>query len=116
MRRILTLLIIVVIAVAPASMISAAVCHHHGAAEHALARSSTDPRIANTARTEETAASLSKKGILSDTASGFFLADMLPTPELAPPFRAAEHLGRILLNESMLPGASLRPLLQPPAS
>ena len=116
MRRILTLLIILVIAVAPASMISAAVCHHHNALEHALARSSPDPRIANTARSEETAASLSKKGILSDRASVFFLADMLPAAEVAPPFHASEPLRRILLNESTLPGASIRPLLQPPAA
>ena len=116
MRRILTLLIILVIAVAPASMISAAVCHHHNALEHALARSSADPRIANTARSEETAAALSKKGILSDRAAGFLLADMLPAPELAPPFHASEPLGRMMLNENALPSASIRPLLQPPAA
>ena len=107
---------IFVLAVAPASMISAAVCHHHSAIEHALARSSADPSIANAALSEETAALLSKKGILSDNASGFFLADMLPATELAIPLRAAEPLRRTLLNESALPGASIRPLLQPPAA
>jgi hypothetical protein len=115
-RRILTLIIMLVIAVAPASMISAAVCHHHSAVEHALARSSADPRIANTARTEETAAALSKKGIISDTASGFLLADMLPAPELKTPFHASEPLDRFLPSESALPSASIPPLLQPPTA
>jgi hypothetical protein len=115
-HRILTLLMILVIAVAPASMISAAVCHHHSATEHALARSSADPRVANNARTEETAALLAKKGILSDRAAGFFLADMLPAPVLPMPFHVPEPARRILLNESALPSASIAPLLQPPAA
>jgi len=110
------LFIILVIAVAPASMISAAVCHHHSALEHALALSSANPRIANSARTEETAALLSKKGILSDRSSGLFLADMLPAPELAVPFRAAEPLEQFLLNERALSDTSIRPLLHPPAA
>jgi hypothetical protein len=115
-RQILTLLIILLIAVAPASMMSAAVCHHHSAIEHALARSSADPRIANAALSEETAALLSKKGILSDTASGFFLADMLPATELALPFHTTEPFKHLFLNESALPGTSISPLLEPPAA
>ena len=107
---------IIALAVAPASMISAAVCHHHSALEHELARLSPDPRVSNAARSEETAALLSKKGILSDTASGFFLADMLPATELVLPFHTAEPLKHLFLNESALPGTSISPLLEPPAA
>lgn len=116
MNRILTLLMIIVLAVAPASMLSAAVCRHHSAIEHDLARASADARIANAARTEETATLLAKKGMLADEASGSFLADMLPMAGLTPPFDTAERLKRLLANENALPGASVRPLLEPPAA
>jgi len=107
---------IIALTVAPPTMLSAAVCHHHSALEHALARSSKDPNVANAARSEETAALLAKKGTLANESSFFFLADMLPATQLALPFPTTETVRRIVLNESLLPGAAIPPLLQPPAA
>jgi hypothetical protein len=115
-NRILVLLTMLALVIAPGTLVSAAVCRHHSAIEHELARSSADAKIASVARSEETAALLSKAGALSDTASGVVLADMLPTAEFTPPFPVAERLSRLFPSEDSLPGASVRPLLHPPAA
>jgi hypothetical protein len=115
-RRILTFLMMIMLVVAPSAMVSAAACRHKNPLEHALARANADAKIANVARSEETAASLSKKGTLSNAASGAWLADMLPPPEFAIPFHIAEPVQRSFGNEDALPGTSIRPLLEPPAA
>lgn len=116
MSRLLSLLMIIMLLVAPCSLVSAAVCRHQSPIEHALARESSDAKVSNAARTEETSASLSKKGSLSDAPSASFLADMLPPSGLSAPLHFAESLRRSFPDDNSLPGTSLRPLLEPPAA
>lgn len=116
MSRLLTLLMIIMLVIVPSSMVSAAICQHQSPVEHALARADSDARVANVARSEETAASHSKKATLFDAPAVFLLADMLPTAQLTPPLGGAEPIRRSLLDEGRLPGTSLRPLLEPPAA
>ena len=115
-NRILTLLMILVLVVAPGVSVSAAACRHDNAIQHALARSSPDARVANAALTEETAASLAKKGTLSDAPSGAWLADMLSPPQVTIPWHRAEPIRRFYTDENVLPGTSVLPLLQPPSA
>ena len=116
MRRVLTLLIMVMMVLAPSTMVSAAICQHRDAAEHMLARTSADAKIANSARTEETAATLAKKGVLADAPSVSLLADLLPPFELVPPAAVASMSLRPVLDDIAPGGTSIRPLLEPPAA
>lgn len=116
MSRILTLLMIIILAVVPCSMVSAAICRHQNSIEHALARANSDAKIANVARTEETAASHSKKGTLFDAPSAFLLTDMLPPSRLSVPLGVAESIRLSFLDENRLPGTSPPPLLEPPTA
>jgi len=114
--RLLTLLMLIALMIAPCSLVSAAVCRHQSVADHALARVSPNAQVAGAARSEETAASLAKKGTLADAPSASLLADMLPPQGLKAPLRAAEPVRRPLLDDNRLPGTSVRPLLEPPAA
>ena len=58
----------------------------------------------------------SKKGSLADGGSVSWPSDMLPAPGLNVPFRAAEPIERNPAEAPVLAGASVRPLLEPPAA
>jgi hypothetical protein len=117
MSRLLTLIMIVVLVMAHGSSVAAAICRHDSRAEHVAALQSDDAGIAAVAAGEEDAAKMgSKKGSLADGASVSWSSDMLPAPGLLVPFRAAEPVERNPAEAAVLAGASIRPLLEPPAA
>lgn len=117
MNRFLTLLMIVVLVFAHGSSVAAAICGHASGAEHVAALQSGDAAIANLAMSEETADKMaSKRGPPADSGSVTSPSDMLPSPELEPPFRVSEPLDLDLADPQVLAGASPRPLLEPPTA
>jgi hypothetical protein len=117
MNRLLTLMMIVILVIAHGSSVSAAICHHATSAEHVAALASHDARIATVAFGEEAADELaSKKGAPADSGSVSWPSDMLPSSGLQAPFRASEPVERDPADAPVLIGASLRPLLEPPAA
>jgi hypothetical protein len=117
MSRLLTLMMIVILVIAHGSSVSAAICRHANGAEHAAALASHDASIAAVAFGEEAAAKVaSKKGAPADSGSVSWPSDMLPAPGLAVPFRAIESVAGDPADAPVLVGASLRPLLEPPAA
>lgn len=117
MSRLLTLIMIVVLVLAHGSSVAAAICRHDNGAQHAAALQSDDAGISAIASGEEDAAKLgSKKGSLADGGSVSWPSDMLPSPGLNVPFRAAEPIERNPAETRILAGASVRPLLEPPAA
>ena len=117
MSRLLTLMMIVVLVIAHGSSVAAAICRHDSGAQHVAARQSGDAGIAAVASGEEDAAKMgSKKGSLADGGSVSWPSDMLSSPGLKVPFRAAEPIERDPAEVPVLAGASVRPLLEPPAA
>jgi len=117
MARLLTLLMMLTLVVANGSAAAGAVCRHGDARAHAIARQSTDAKIAAAALTEETAAAAaSKKGALGGSASLSLPAYIVPqaAPAFAP--RAAEPVRGWTREPAPLPGRSIRPLLEPPVA
>ena len=116
MSRALTLMLIVILVMAHGSSVAAAICRHQSGVEHAAALRSDDARISTVAFSEEAAEKMaSKKGPPADTGSVSSPSDMLPAPALPVPFRANEPAERNPADVPVLVGASLRPLLEPPA-
>lgn len=116
MPRLLTLMLIVVLVIAHGSSVAAAICRHDSNAQHVAARQSGDAGIAAVAAGEEDAAKKgSSKGSLADGGSVTWPSDMLPIPGLDVPFRTAEPVERNPAEPPVLAGASVRPLLEPPA-
>lgn len=117
MTRLLTLMMIVVLVIAHGSSVAAAICRHDSGAQHVAALQSDDAGISAVASGEEDAAKKgSNKGSLADGGSVSWPSDMLPSLGLNLPFRAAEPIERNPAEAPVLAGASLRPLLEPPAA
>ena len=117
MFRLLTLMMIVILVIAHGSSVAAAICRHDNGAQHVAALQSDDAGISAVASGEEDAAKMgSKKGSLADGGSLSWPSDMLPAPGLKVPFRAAEPVERNPAEAPVLAGASVRPLLEPPAA
>lgn len=117
MARLLTLMMIVILVIAHGSSVAAAICRHQSGGEHIAALQSQDTKISAVAIGEEAAGSVvSKKGAPVDGGSVSWPSDMLPAPKLTVPFRATEPLEREPTDARKLVGASVRPLLEPPAA
>lgn len=117
MTRLLTLMMIVMLVIAHGSSVAAAICRHDSGAQHVAARQSDDAGVAAVASGEEDAAKMgSKKGSLADGGPVSWPSDMLSSPGLNVPFRAAEPIERNPAESPVLAGASIRPLLEPPAA
>jgi hypothetical protein len=115
MSRLLTLLMIAILVVAHGSSVAASVCRHQSSVEHVAALRSHDAKIAAVALDEEAAGKVaSKKGQTANPAS--WPPGTLPAPDLAVPLRLTEPVDLRLADASVPPGASLRPLLEPPAA
>ena len=117
MPRLLTLIMIVVLVIAHGSSVAAAICRHDSGAQHVAALQSDDAGISAVASGEEDAAKMgSKKGSLADGSSVSWPSDMLPAPALRVPFRETEPVDLDPADAPVLAGASVRPLLEPPAA
>ena len=117
MSRLLTLMMILVLVLAHGSSVAAAICRHQDGVEHVAALQSEDAGISAAAYGEESAAKSGfRKGAPADSGSVSWPSDMLPTPELAPPFRTREKVERSPADAPRLTGASIRPLLEPPSA
>jgi hypothetical protein len=117
MTRLLTLMMIVILVIAHGSSVSAAICRHSSGAEHVAALQSHDAGIAAVAFNEEAAGkAASRKGAPADSGSVSWPSDMLPIAGLDAPFRASEPVERDPADAPVLAGASVRPLLEPPAA
>jgi hypothetical protein len=115
MSRLLTLMMIAILVIAHGSSVAASVCRHQSSAEHAAALRSRDARIAAVALGEEAAGKVaSKKGQTVNTVS--WPPVTLPAPDLPVPLRLTMPVERRLADSSIPPGASIRPLLEPPAA
>ena len=117
MPRLLTLMMIVILVVAHGSSVAAAICRHESGAQHVAALQSDDARVSAVAFGEEAAEKMaSKKGPPADGGPVSTPSDMLPAPRLPVPFRTAEPVERNPADGPVLVGASVRPLLEPPAA
>ena len=117
MSRLLTLMMIVVLVIAHGSSVAAAICRHESGAQHVTALQSDDARVSAVAFGEEAAEKMvSRKGPPADGGSVSWPSDMLPASGLLVPFRAAEPVERSPAEPPVLAGASVRPLLEPPAA
>lgn len=117
MSRLLTLMMILVLVLAHGSSVAAAICRHQDGVEHVAALQSEDAGIKAAAKGEETAGkAASKKGAPADFGSISWASDMLPAHGLPVPFRRSEAVERAPADASILVGASIRPLLQPPSA
>lgn len=117
MNRLLTLMLIVLLVATHGSSVAAAICRHQSGGEHVAALQSSDDRIAAVAQGEEAAGKMaSRKAPPADSASVSSPSDMLPAPQLRVPFRASEPVERNPADGPVLAGASVRPLLEPPAA
>jgi hypothetical protein len=117
MTRFLTLMMIVILVIAHGSSVSAAICRHSSGAEHVAALQSHDAGISAVAFSEEAAGKVaSRKGTPADSGSVSWPSDMLPTSGLDVPFRVNEPVERDPTDAPALAGASVRPLLEPPAA
>lgn len=117
MSRFLTWTMIVILLIAHASSVAAAVCRHPSGAEHVAARQSPDAGISAVAHGEERARkAASEKGSPSDRGSVPVSSDMLPATGVSVPFRVNEAPDRSQAEPRVLVGASVRPLLEPPAA
>ena len=117
MSRLMTLMMIVVLLIAHGSSVAAAICRHDSGAQHVAALQSDDAGVSAVATGEEDAAKKgSSKGSLADGGPMAWPSDMLPSPGLNVPFRAAEPIERGSAEAAVLAGASVRPLLEPPAA
>ena len=117
MSRLLTLMMIVILVIAHGSSVSAAICRHASGAEHVAALQSYDAGISAVALSEETADKVAtKSGPPADTGSVSWPSDMLPTPGLDAPFPANDAVEPDPADAPVLVGASIRPLLEPPAA
>ncbi|MFL6846081.1 MAG: hypothetical protein ACJ8ER_14510 [Allosphingosinicella sp.] len=115
MSRLLTLMMIAILVIAHGSSVAASVCRHQSAAEHVAALSSHDARIAAVALGEEAAGKVaSKKGQTANPAS--WPPGTLPAPDLSVPIRPTVPVERSLADSSVPPGATITPLLEPPAA
>jgi len=117
MSRLLTLMMVVVLVIAHGSSVAAAICRHESGAQHIAALQSDDAGIFAVASGEEDAAKMaSGKGSPADAGSVAWPSDMLPAPALLVPFRATGPVERNPADVPVLAGASVRPLLEPPAA
>lgn len=117
MSRFLTWTMIVILLIAHASSVAAAVCRHPSGADHVAARQSSDVGISAVAHGEERARkTASEKGSPADRGSVSVSSDMLPVAGIPVPFRANEAPHRSPAEPPALVGASVRPLLEPPAA
>lgn len=117
MSRLLTLMMIFVLVITHGSSLAAAVCRHESGGAHLAAIQSSDGRIAAVAYGEEAAGKMaSKKAAPADSGSVSLPSDMLPAPQLRVPFRASEPVERNPADGPVLAGASVPPLLEPPAA
>jgi hypothetical protein len=117
MSRLLTLMMILVLVMAHGSSVAAAICRHQDGVAHVAALQSEDAGISAAAHGEETAAKTgARKGASADSGSISWASDMLPTPGLPIPFRANEAAMLSPAEASILVGASVRPLLEPPSA
>lgn len=117
MSRLLTLMMIFMLVLAHGSSVAAAICRHQDGVEHVAALQSNDAGISAAAFNEESAGkAASKKGAPVDSGSVSLASDMLPTPALSVPLRAEGRLDRNFAEASVLVGASIAPLLEPPSA
>jgi hypothetical protein len=117
MSRFLTLMMTLMLVMAHGSSVAAAICRHQDGVAHAAALQSEDAGISAAAHGEETAAKTgAKKGAPADSGSISWASDMLPTPGLPIPFPANEAAMLSPAEASILVGASVRPLLEPPSA
>jgi hypothetical protein len=117
MNRLLTLLMILILTLAHGSSLAAAICRHQSGVEHVAALTSGDHAVSAGALSEEAAGKLaSKKGAPADSGPVSSPSDMLPAPQLRPPFAASEPMDPSPGEETVLAGASVRPLLEPPSA
>ncbi len=116
MSRFLTLVMIVVLAIGHGSSVAAAICRHASGVEHVAALASSDHSVSAAAYAEEAAGKVaSEKGSGADSGA-VSPSDMLPSPQLRPPFQASDPLEPDSGDGPVLVGASVRPLLDPPAA
>jgi hypothetical protein len=117
MNRLLTLMMIAILVIAHGSSVSAAICRHASGAGHVSALRSHDAGISAAASNEEAAGkAASRKGAPADGGSVTWPSDMLPLADLEMPFRAEEPADADPAEAPILAGASVRPLLEPPAA
>jgi hypothetical protein len=117
MARLLTLLMMITLVVANGSAAAGAICKHRDARAHAIARQSSDAKVAAAALTEEAdAAAVSKKGALGSNVSVSLPAYILPGAALTPAPSAVEPARRPQLETTPLSSRSIRPLLEPPVA
>ena len=116
MSRLLTLIMIFMLVIAHGSSVAAAICRHQDGVAHAAALKSDDAGISGAAFAEETAGMARSKGAAPvDPGSVSLTSDMLPAPDLPVPFRTEAPVERIFAGVSVLVGASIAPLLEPPS-
>jgi hypothetical protein len=117
MSRLLLMMMIVILVIAHGTSVAAAICRHDSGAQHVAALRSDDAGLSAVATGEEDAAKKgSAKGSLADGGSVSWPSDMLPPLGLNVPFRAAGPIERGSAEAAILAGASIPPLLEPPAA
>ena len=116
MSRFLTLMMIVILVIAHGSSVAAAVCRHQSRGEHVAALQSDDAKVSAVAFGEEAAGKVaSRKGSPSDSASVAWPSGLLSASGLAVPLRLSGPADRHPAEDPVLAGASILPLLEPPA-
>lgn len=115
MSRPLILVLIFALAFMNGAAVAAAICQHQDGRDHALARASSDQRVAAQAVSEEAAAATtSKKAAVSDAAATWLAGHGMPSDPPTFPLMRAETIRSVGDGAAKLASRTVPPLREPP--